>query len=65
MSPGGRAPAAAAADNPPPQRLSAQLQNLSVPFTEDFDAALATTDQVVDAIFGKRSPPRCQSRGPG
>lgn len=34
------------------QRLSKQLENLDVPFTEDFEAALGNTDHVVDAIFG-------------
>ncbi|KAL8925501.1 MAG: hypothetical protein Q9172_002218 [Xanthocarpia lactea] len=34
------------------QRLSEQLKNLGVPFTDDFDEALKTTDHVVDSIFG-------------
>ncbi|KAF2398079.1 apolipo protein A-I binding protein-like protein [Trichodelitschia bisporula] len=34
------------------QRLTTQLRDLDVPFTEDFPAALAQTDHVVDAIFG-------------
>ncbi|KUJ09868.1 YjeF N-terminal domain-like protein [Mollisia scopiformis] len=34
------------------QRLSTQLKNLNVPFTEDFPAALKESDHVVDAIFG-------------
>ncbi|KAL8706327.1 MAG: hypothetical protein Q9201_000610 [Fulgogasparrea decipioides] len=34
------------------QRLSEQLMNLGVPFTNDFEAALKDTDHVVDAIFG-------------
>ena len=34
------------------QRLATQLKNLNVPFTEDFDGSLQTTDHVVDAIFG-------------
>ncbi|KAJ5534220.1 hypothetical protein N7527_000474 [Penicillium freii] len=34
------------------QRLTTQLQNLSVPFIGDFQPALKTTDFLVDAIFG-------------
>jgi NAD(P)H-hydrate epimerase len=34
------------------QRLRKQLEDLKVPFTEDFPAALKQTDHVVDAIFG-------------
>ncbi|CAK7271462.1 hypothetical protein SEPCBS119000_004619 [Sporothrix epigloea] len=34
------------------QRLSKQLEDLNVPFTEDFSTALKCTDHVVDAIFG-------------
>ncbi|KAJ6132328.1 AI-BP family protein [Penicillium samsonianum] len=34
------------------QRLKTQLQNLSVPFIDDFQPALKTTDFLVDAIFG-------------
>ena len=34
------------------QRLATQLKNLDIPFTEDFDGSLKTTDHVVDAIFG-------------
>lgn len=37
---------------PPSQRLSTQLQNLSVPFTEDYETALTQTDHILDAIFG-------------
>ncbi|CAK7201633.1 hypothetical protein SEUCBS139899_004342 [Sporothrix eucalyptigena] len=37
---------------PATTRLSKQLEDLNVPFTEDFPAALGTTDHVVDAIFG-------------
>ncbi|KAK8205000.1 YjeF N-terminal domain-containing protein [Phyllosticta capitalensis] len=33
-------------------RLRKQLEDLSVPFTNDFDAALGASDLVVDAIFG-------------
>ncbi|KAL9002071.1 MAG: hypothetical protein Q9188_004985 [Gyalolechia gomerana] len=34
------------------QRLSEQLKNLGVPFTDDFEGALKETDHVVDSIFG-------------
>ncbi|KAL7273685.1 hypothetical protein RUND412_003427 [Rhizina undulata] len=34
------------------QRLTIQLQNLGVPFTDDFHSALKETHHVVDAIFG-------------
>lgn len=34
------------------QRLRKQLEDLKVPFTEDFPSALKQTDHVVDAIFG-------------
>ncbi|KAK0726834.1 YjeF N-terminal domain-containing protein [Lasiosphaeria miniovina] len=34
------------------QRLVKQLEDLDVPFVEDFPAALESTDHVVDAIFG-------------
>lgn len=34
------------------ERLATQLKNLDVPFTEDFNDSLKTTDHVVDAIFG-------------
>ncbi|KAG0637488.1 YjeF N-terminal domain-containing protein, partial [Tuber brumale] len=34
------------------QRLTTQLKNLGVPFTEDFDGSLKDTSHVVDAIFG-------------
>lgn len=34
------------------QRLSTQLRNLNIPFTDDFPAALKESDHVVDAIFG-------------
>ncbi|PVH76302.1 YjeF N-terminal domain-like protein [Cadophora sp. DSE1049] len=34
------------------QRLSSQLKNLNIPFTEDFPTALKDSDHVVDAIFG-------------
>jgi NAD(P)H-hydrate epimerase len=34
------------------QRLTKQLKDLKVPFTEDFPAALKSTDHIVDAIFG-------------
>lgn len=35
------------------ERLATQLRNLDVPFTEDFESSLKTSDHVVDAIFGK------------
>ena len=34
------------------ERLATQLKNLDVPFTEDFNGSLESTDHVVDAIFG-------------
>jgi NAD(P)H-hydrate epimerase len=34
------------------QRLSTQLKNLDVPFTDDFHGALKETNHVVDSIFG-------------
>lgn len=34
------------------QRLKKQLEDLKIPFTEDFPGALKQTDHVVDAIFG-------------
>lgn len=34
------------------QRLTKQLEDLKVPFVDDFPSALKSTDQVVDAIFG-------------
>lgn len=34
------------------QRLIAQLKNLEIPFTSDFNKALKSTNHVVDAIFG-------------
>ncbi|KAJ2896491.1 hypothetical protein MKZ38_005479 [Zalerion maritima] len=34
------------------QRLSKQLEDLEVPFIDDFPTALGSTDHVVDAIFG-------------
>ncbi|KAK3331450.1 YjeF N-terminal domain-containing protein [Apodospora peruviana] len=34
------------------QRLTKQLEALDIPFTDDFPAALKSTDHVVDAIFG-------------
>jgi len=34
------------------QRLSTQLKNLNIPFTDDFSSALQETDHVIDAIFG-------------
>ncbi|KAF4621886.1 hypothetical protein G7Y89_g14462 [Cudoniella acicularis] len=34
------------------QRLTTQLKNLNIPFTDDFPSALKQTDHIVDAIFG-------------
>lgn len=34
------------------QRLTKQLEDLEVPFTEDFLTAIKSTDHVIDAIFG-------------
>ncbi|KAF2456921.1 meiotically up-regulated gene 182 protein [Lineolata rhizophorae] len=34
------------------QRLTTQLHALDIPFAQDFGAALAQTDHVVDAVFG-------------
>ncbi|KAL8791316.1 MAG: hypothetical protein Q9195_005935 [Heterodermia aff. obscurata] len=34
------------------QRLSTQLKNLDIPFTDDFESSLKTTNYIVDAIFG-------------
>ncbi|KAF2440143.1 meiotically up-regulated gene 182 protein [Karstenula rhodostoma CBS 690.94] len=34
------------------QRLKKQLEDLKVPFTDDFPSALKSTDHIVDAIFG-------------
>ncbi|KAF2492724.1 meiotically up-regulated gene 182 protein [Lophium mytilinum] len=34
------------------QRLTKQLKDLDIPFTEDFDSAVKQTDHIVDAIFG-------------
>ncbi|KAK1830592.1 NAD(P)H-hydrate epimerase [Podospora conica] len=34
------------------QRLAKQLEDLDVPFVDDFPTALGSTDHVVDAIFG-------------
>lgn len=34
------------------QRLRKQLEDLKVPFTEDFLSAIKQTDHIVDAIFG-------------
>ena len=33
-------------------RLRTQLEQLKVPFTDDFDVAMRTSDWVIDAIFG-------------
>ncbi|KAH6605230.1 YjeF N-terminal domain-like protein [Trichoderma cornu-damae] len=34
------------------QRLAKQLEDLEIPFIDDFPAAMKSTDHVVDAIFG-------------
>ncbi|KAF2279612.1 apolipo protein A-I binding protein-like protein, partial [Westerdykella ornata] len=34
------------------QRLTTQLHDLNIPFTNDFPTALTTTDHIIDAIFG-------------
>lgn len=34
------------------QRLTKQLEDLRVPFVDDFSSAMKSTDQIVDAIFG-------------
>jgi len=34
------------------ERLSKQLKNLNVPFTEDFEGSLKESHHVIDAIFG-------------
>ena len=40
----------------PNQRLTQQLKDLSIPFTDDFGSAIKDTDHIVDAIFGKPTP---------
>lgn len=35
------------------QRLSKQLEDLEVPFVEDFSKAVNSTDHIIDAIFGR------------
>ncbi|KAI1842619.1 hypothetical protein JX265_012612 [Neoarthrinium moseri] len=40
------------------QRLAKQLEDLEVPFVDDFGSAIKSTDHIVDAIFG-----RLQHRG--
>jgi len=34
------------------ERLTTQLKDLDIPFTEDFEKALHETDYIVDSIFG-------------
>ncbi|KAI9768909.1 MAG: hypothetical protein M1835_006778 [Candelina submexicana] len=34
------------------QRLAKQLKDLNIPFTDDFQSAIKSTDHIVDAIFG-------------
>lgn len=38
------------------QRLSNQLKDLKIPFTEDFSSALRDSHHVIDAIFGIDHP---------
>ena len=40
----------------PKQRLAKQLEDLEVPFVDDFPTALKSADHVVDAIFGSLTP---------
>ncbi|KAH8197459.1 hypothetical protein TruAng_008390 [Truncatella angustata] len=39
------------------QRLAKQLEDLDVPFVEDFSSAVQSTDHIVDAIFGMSEDP--------
>ncbi|KAI9684116.1 MAG: hypothetical protein M1829_003386 [Trizodia sp. TS-e1964] len=39
------------------QRLTTQLKNLDIPFTQDFPTALRDSHHVIDAIFGNPTPP--------
>lgn len=39
------------------QRLTKQLEDLEVPFTEDFPGAINSTDHIVDAVFGSFTCP--------
>jgi hypothetical protein len=41
------------------QRLVKQLDDLDVPFVDDFPSALASADHVVDAIFGSWPAAEC------
>lgn len=41
-------------------RLATQLKTLDVPFTEDFESSLSSTNHVVDAIFGTMIIPSFQ-----
>ncbi|KAJ0122960.1 NAD(P)H-hydrate epimerase [Diaporthe amygdali] len=34
------------------QRLAKQLEDLEIPFTDDFPTAIESTDHIVDAVFG-------------
>jgi hypothetical protein len=38
------------------QRLAKQLEDLDVPFVDDFPTALQSADHVIDAVFGSCSP---------
>lgn len=44
------------------QRLVKQLEDLEVPFVEDFPAAIKSTDHIVDAVFGTSSENRVWNR---
>ncbi|CAF3530327.1 unnamed protein product [Fusarium graminearum] len=39
------------------QRLAKQLEDLEVPFVDDFPSALKSTDHIIDAIFGEVREP--------
>jgi len=40
------------------QRLAKQLEDLDIPFVDDFPTALKSADHIVDAIFGSSNPLR-------
>ena len=46
------------------QRLAKQLEDLNVPFVDDFTEALTKSDHVVDAVFGSRLPLTCAGGPP-
>jgi NAD(P)H-hydrate epimerase len=35
------------------QRLAKQLEDLKVPFVDEFEPAMGSSDHIVDAIFGQ------------